>query len=155
MAELKDLNVTDASNTGTAANAGFPENMKPSDVNNAARALEGMLARFYADNNGSISTTGSSNTYVLAASRVVAAYAAGDTYLVKFNHANTGASTIAIDGLSAKSIVKNQATALAANDILANMIGLISYDGTNFQLLTPVQTTDTTTDATALAIALG
>ena len=134
MAEVKDLNVTAASNT-----ARFPENQAPSTVNNGARALEGMLARFYADNNGSISTSGSSNTYVLAASRVVAAYAAGDTYLVKFNHANTGAATINVDGLGAKSIVKNQTTALAANDILANMIGLISYDGTNFQLLTPIQ----------------
>ena len=45
MSEVKDLSTTDASNTGTAANAGFPENMKPSDVNNAARALEGMIAR--------------------------------------------------------------------------------------------------------------
>lgn len=155
MAEIKDLNVTDASNTGTAANAGWPESMPPSDVNNSARALEGMLARFYADNNGSISTTGSSSTYVLAASRVVAAYAAGDTYLVKFNHANAaGASTINVDGLGAKSIVKNQGTALVAGDIPANMIGLISYDGTNFQLLTPIQT-DAAADATALAIALG
>ena len=150
MAEVKDLNVTDASNT-----ARFPENQAPSTVNNGARALEGMLARFYADNNGSISTSGSSNTYVLAASRVVAAYAAGDTYLVKFNHANTGAATINVDSLGAKSIVKNQATALASGDIPANAIGLISYDGTNFQLLTPIQTTDTTTDATTLAIALG
>ena len=149
MAEVKDLNVTDASNT-----ARFPENQAPSTVNNGARALEGMLARFYADNNGSISTTGSSNAYVLAASRTLTAYAAGDTFLVKFNHANSGSSTIAIDGLSAQSIVKNQTTALAANDILANMIGLISYDGTNFQLLTPIQT-DAAADATALAIALG
>ena len=134
MAEVKDLNVTDASNT-----ARFPENQAPSTVNNGARSLEGMLARWYADTNGSISTTGSSNAYVLAASRVGAAYAAGDTYLVKFNHANTGAATINVDSLGAKSIVKNQATALVANDIRANMIGLISYDGTNFQLLTPIQ----------------
>ena len=155
MAEIKDLNATDASNTFSAANAGFPESMPPSDVNNAARALEGMLARYYADNNGSISTSGSSSTYVLAASRTVASYAAGDTYLVKFNHASVGGgSTINVDGLGAKSILKNQGTALAAGDIPANAIGLISYDGTNFQLLTPIQT-DATADATALAIALG
>ena len=154
MAEIKDLSATDASNTGSAANAGFPENMPPSDVNNASRALLGMIARFYADNNGSISTSGSSNAYVLAASRVVAAYAAGDTYLVKFNHANTGAATINVDSLGAKAIKKNQGSALASGDIPANAIGLISYDGTNFQLLTPIQT-DAAADATALAIALG
>lgn len=47
MAEMKSLNVTDASNT-----ARFPENQQPSTVNNGARALEGLLARFKADIDG-------------------------------------------------------------------------------------------------------
>jgi hypothetical protein len=44
VAEIHDLNTTDASNTGR-----FPENMAPSAVNNGARALEGLIARFYTD----------------------------------------------------------------------------------------------------------
>ena len=135
MSEVKDLSTTDASNTGTAANAGFPENMKPSDVNNAARALEGMIARWYADSNGSISSGGSSSAYTLAASRTISAIAAGDSFIFKANHASTGASTIAIDGLATKAIKKMNDQAIAANDIEAGSICHIVYDGTNFQLI--------------------
>ena len=135
MSEVKDLSTTDASNTGTAANAGFPENMKPSDVNNAARALEGMIARWYADSNGSISSGGSSSAYTLAASRTISAIAAGDSFIFKANHASTGASTIAIDGLATKAIKKKNDQAIAANDIEAGSICHIVYDGTNFQLI--------------------
>ena len=130
MAEVKDLNVTDASNT-----ARFPENQAPSTVNNGARALEGMLARFYADTNGSISTSGSSSAYVLAASRTISTIAAGDSFIFKANHASTGATTIAIDGLATKSVKKLHDQAIAANDIESGSICHIVYDGTNFQLI--------------------
>ena len=135
MAEVKDLNVTDASNT-----ARFPENQAPSTVNNGARALEGMLARFYADTNGSISTSGSSSAYVLAASRTISAIAAGDSFIFKANHASTGATTIAIDGLATKSIKKLHDQAIAANDIESGSICHIVYDGTNFQLISSLAT---------------
>ena len=130
MAEVKDLSTTDASNT-----ARFPENQAPSTVNNGARALEGMLARFYADTNGSISTSGSSSAYVLAASRTISTIAAGDCFVFKANHASTGATTIAIDGLATKSIKKFNDQAIAANDIESGSICHIVYDGTNFQLI--------------------
>lgn len=135
MAEVKDLNVTDASNT-----ARFPENQAPSTVNNGARALEGMLARFYADTNGSISTSGSSSAYVLAASRTISAIAVGDSFIFKANHASTGATTIAIDGLATKSIKKLHDQAIAANDIENGSICHIVYDGTNFQLISSLAT---------------
>ena len=135
MAEVKDLNVTDASNT-----ARFPENQTPSSVNNGARALEGMLARFYADTNGSISSSGSSSAYVLAASRTISTIAAGDAFVFKANHASTGAATIAIDGLATKSIKKFNDQAIAANDIESGSICHIVYDGTNFQLISSLAT---------------
>ena len=135
MAQVKDRNVTDSSNT-----ARFPENQAPSTVNNGARALEGMLARFYADTNGSISTSGSSSAYVLAASRTISAIAAGASFIFKANHASTGATTIAIDGLATKSIKKLHDQAIAANDIESGSICHIVYDGTNFQLISSLAT---------------
>lgn len=137
MAEIQDLSTTDASNTGTAANAGFPENMNPSDVNDAARALEGMIARLYADTNGSIITTGSGNAYVLAAARTIASYAQGQVFMFEANHANTGASTLNVDSVGAKAIVKHNDTALSAGDIEAGQIVLVAYESTadNFQML--------------------
>lgn len=52
---------------------------------------------------------------------------------VKFTNANTGASTININGLGAIAIKKSVTTALAAGDILAGGIYDLTYDGTNFQ----------------------
>jgi hypothetical protein len=139
MAEIQDLSTTDASNTGAAANAGFPENMNPSDVNNAARALEGMIARLYADTNGSIITTGSSNAYVLAAARTIASYAQGQVFMFEANHANSGASTLNVDSVGAKAIVKHDDVALASGDIKAGQICFVAYEATgdNFQMLSP------------------
>ena len=134
MAEIKDLSTTDANNTGTAANAGFPENMAYSDVNNAARALEGMIARHFADSNGTLTTTGSSNAYLLTPNRTVAAYTAGDAYMIKASFTNTSAVTINVSSLGAKSIVKPSGDALAAGEITSGGIYAIIYDGTNFQM---------------------
>jgi hypothetical protein len=144
MAEIQDLSTTDASNTGAAANAGFPENMNPSDVNNAARALEGMIARLYADTNGSIITTGSSNTYALAAARTIASYAQGQVFMFEANHANSGASTLNVDSVGAKAIVKHNDTALGAGDIEAGQIVFVAYEATgdNFQMLSPPSAVD-------------
>jgi hypothetical protein len=144
MAEIQDLSTTDASNNGAAANAGFPENMNPSSVNDAARALEGMIARLYADTNGSIITTGSGNAYVLAAARTIASYAQGQVFMFEANHANTGASTLNVDSVGAKAIVKHNDTALAAGDLEAGQIVFVAYEATadNFQMLSPPSAVD-------------
>lgn len=136
MAELKDLNVTDASNNGAAANAGFAEGMAPSDVNNAARALEGMLARWLADNNGTLTTAGSSNAYTLASpNQTISAYYDGLTLLFEANHTNTGAATLNVNSLGAKSIVRPDGSALKAGAITSGGRYYVSYDGTNMQLV--------------------
>lgn len=135
MAEIKDLSTTDASNNGSAANAGFPENMAPSDLNNAARALEGMLARWFKDGNGTLTTAGSSNAYTLTPNRTVSAYTDGDCYLIEANHTNTGAATLNVSALGAKSIVTTAGSALPAGEITSGGRYLVSYDGTNFQLI--------------------
>ncbi len=142
MAEIQDLDPIDANNTGTAANAGFPENMPPSDVNDAARALEGMVARWYADTNGSIASTGSSSAYVLAASRTISSYSQGQVFLFEANHASTGASTLNVDSVGAKAIVKQNDVALAAGDIEAGQLVMVAYEATgdNFQMLSQVAT---------------
>jgi len=133
MAEMKDLSATDASNT-----ARFPENQQPSTVNNGARALEGLLARFKADIDGSVSSAGT-NTITLAAGSALSAYAAGDFFVFKAGGTNTGAATINVDSVGAKTIQKNLA-ALVAGDITANDIVAIYYDGTQFQMISPART---------------
>jgi hypothetical protein len=54
--------------------------------------------------------------------------------------ANSGATTIAVSGLTTKSITKCGTTALVANDLTTTAIAVILYDGTEFQLLNPQAT---------------
>lgn len=144
MAELKDLNVVDASNNGSAANAGFAEGMAPSDVNDASRALEGMLARWLADNNGTLTTAGSSNAYTLASpNQTISAYYDGLTLLFEANHTNTGAATLNVNSLGAKSIVRPDGN-LYAGDITSGGRYMVSYDGNNLQLIGPEKRADAT-----------
>lgn len=136
MAEIQDLSPTDASNTGR-----WPENMAPSAVNNAGRADEGMLARWYADTNGSIASAGT-DTVTLAASRTISAYAQGQVFVFEAGGTNTGAVTLNVDSVGAKAVKKRFNVALAAGDIVAGQIVAVAYEATadNFQLLTPVAT---------------
>lgn len=79
-------------------------------------------------------TTGSSNAYVLTVNPSLTSYTAGTLYRIKPNFTNTGAATINISGLGAKSLVKNTSAALVANDLISGQIYEIIYDGTNFQV---------------------
>lgn len=80
---------------------------------------------------------GTTDAYAITLSPGPAAYAAGQVFVFKANTANTGAATLAINALGAKTIVKAVNTTLANNDILALMLCSVIYDGTNFVLLNP------------------
>lgn len=132
-AEVNDLSTTDASNT-----ARWPEAMAPSAVNNAARATEGILARWYRDWNGSAVTGGSANTYTLSANQTLSAYFDGLKLTFEVTPTNSGASTLNVDGIGAKSIVKYGATAVEAGDLNGGQKYTVVYDGTNFQLVNSI-----------------
>lgn len=63
------------------------------------------------------------------------AYAAGQTFRFVSAGANTGAVTLNINSLGAKSIAKLGTTALTANDIPSGAVVEVIYDGTQFQLI--------------------
>jgi len=136
MAEIKDYSVTADDNNATSP-AGMPENMAPSGVNNSWRESFARVKRWYEDINGTKSTTGSSNAYVLAAARTVTAYAQGDAYMFRANHTNTGAVTLNVDSVGAVAIVNNTQSALAAGQIQSGGMYLVAYDASNskFQLV--------------------
>lgn len=78
--------------------------------------------------------TGSANTYVVALTPALTAYAAGQTVRFKAANANSGASTLNVNSLGAKSITKNGTSALVLGDISLNELVTVVYDGTQFQL---------------------
>lgn len=130
MAEINDLNIADASNT-----ARFPENMAPSAVNDGARALEGLIARWHEDTNGSVASTGSANAYLFAAKQTLSAYYDGLTISFDANFGNTGAATLNVDSVSADAIVWPDGTALASGDIPADAKVTVRHDGVSWQLV--------------------
>lgn len=79
--------------------------------------------------------TGTANTYVITPSPVITAYAAGQVFSFVATNANTGASTLNVNGLGAKTINKDGGIAMAAGDILANQMIVVEYDGTNMQTI--------------------
>jgi len=82
-----------------------------------------------------LATASGTDTYTASLTPVLAAYTSGDVYYIKFTNANTGAATLNLNTLGAKSIIKNGADALVAGDIAAAQIYALAYDGTNLQIL--------------------
>lgn len=77
---------------------------------------------------------GSNDTYVIALDVPPTSYVAGMTVSFKANTTNTGACTLNINSLGAKSIKKNGDLDPGDGDIVAGQIVTVIYDGTNFQL---------------------
>lgn len=70
----------------------------------------------------------------------VTAYNAGDTYMIKFDSENNGASTLNINTLGAVNIFKNTIIPLSSGDIKTDQEVIIVYDGTNFQAIGLIST---------------
>lgn len=98
-----------------------------------ASALTAHLAD-YVRQPGYGTTAGSTNTYTLTLSPALTAYAAGVCVAVKIHAANTGAATININGLGAKTILDSKGIALTSGKLKLNVIYTLRYDGTNFIL---------------------
>lgn len=83
------------------------------------------------------STTGN-DTYVITVAPVPASYADGDEYTFKPDTANTGAATLNVNSLGAKTLKKFDTTGkvdLETGDLAANMPIRVKYDGTDFVVI--------------------
>lgn len=82
--------------------------------------------------------TGSTNAYAVTYSDYTTnalADLTGRTLLFKTNAANTGACTLAVNGLAATAIKKLDGTDPSGGDLPSGKVIAVVYDGTNFQLL--------------------
>jgi hypothetical protein len=81
---------------------------------------------------------GSTDDYAITLDPAITAYTTGQQITFKANTANAdAAATLNVNSLGAKSIVKGVDSALAANDILADMFCVCIYNGTKFVLINP------------------
>jgi len=75
------------------------------------------------------------DAYAITITPAITAYTAGQRFTFKAGTANTGACTLNVSGLGAKTIKKDVSSDLATGDIIVNQIVEVEYDGTNMQLL--------------------
>ena len=132
-AEIGDLDTTDANNT-----ARFPENQAPSTLNDGARALEGLTARWHRDWQGSVVAYGSADAVRVTANRTISSLTDGLQFAFEATATNTGATTLQIGSLAAKSLNKAHDQALSAGDLEAGLKVVVVYnaDDDTFQMLT-------------------
>ncbi len=88
---------------------------------------------------------GGTDTYAITVAPVPAAYVAGMVFRFKADVANTGAASLNVNGLGAITIVKSFNVTLSDGDIKAGQLVEVEYDGTNFQMLSPVTAPSTLT----------
>lgn len=112
--------------------------------------------------------SGSNDTYAITVTPAPSSYVTGMVFHFKANTINTGAATLNVNSLGAKTIVKYKDTTLADGDILAGMFCTVIYDGTNMVLqnpaanvgnklylsTTPITVTATTTETTIMTFSL-
>lgn len=75
------------------------------------------------------------DAYAITPSPAITAYVAGQFFTFKAGTLNTGAATLNVSGLGAKTIKKDVSSDLVTGDILANQVVEVIYDGTNMQLV--------------------
>jgi len=77
------------------------------------------------------------NTITATAALGMSTYVTGQRFFFVAAASNTGAVTLNINAIGAKSVTKNGTTALVSGDIAINAVVQVVYDGTQFQLLNP------------------
>ncbi len=88
-----------------------------------------------------ISSTGSSNAYVLTLSPAAASYKTGAHYPFIANFANTSTATLNVNGIGAKALTKQGSVALSSGDIPSGAVVDTVYDGTRMQIVSQLSAT--------------
>lgn len=81
------------------------------------------------------SVAGTANAITATAAVSMSAYATGQRFAFVVATTNTGATTLNINSIGAKTIKKNATQGVSAGDLLAGTVADVYYDGTDFQLV--------------------
>lgn len=92
------------------------------------------LSSSYAEEEWCGTAGGTADAIALSPTIGISTYLPGQRFSFAAASANTGAVTVAVDGLAAKALTWNGNTALAANDLVPGRIYQMQYDGTRFQI---------------------
>ena len=135
MTEIASTTFSQVDGSNTGALPGITGSSSPALIDNSIQALMGAIKREHDWRNFTITSSGSANAYVLTYSVAPAAYYTGQAFGFKTNFAVTGAATVNVNTLGAKTIkklVSGTKTDLASGDIASGDYVSIVYDGTDF-----------------------
>lgn len=94
---------------------------------------------------------GVANAYALTATFPIDNYQLGQSFTFLAGNTNTGASTVNVNALGVKQIVRADGSPLVAGDIRVDRIISVQYDGTAFQLMSATANDATVVSAAAAA----
>src|SRR5512143_1011591 len=126
---------TAATNSGASSAINWAESKIPSTVNDSARAMMAEIAKWRDDisgvttSNTVLTTTGSANAHSLTTNGSISAAALTNGWTVtwKAGYSNTGAATLAVDGLTAKQIQMVSGTNLSGGELVAGAVYTATY----------------------------
>lgn len=118
--------VTAGNNASSDASINWQEGQLPSTVNDSARAMMAAVASWIRDQGAYATTGGSSNAYTLALSQTMTSKVPS---LIGFkaDRTNTGAATLNVDSTGAYPIRAVTGEALAAGDIVAGCVYVVTW----------------------------
>lgn len=114
--------------------------IKRASLSGLLKAISGVIGQVDVNDLSSpvyAADAGSTDAYAITLSPAPSSYQTGALYRFKANTANTGAATLNVNALGAKTIKKvagGITTDLADNDIRVGQLVDVVYDGTNFQI---------------------
>jgi len=156
---VPSYSTTAASNTSIAG-VNVAENWAPSNVNNAFRAAMADTRKMYDDGAGKIVAGGTANAITLTTQSSWSALADGIAVVFRASNSNSNTTvTIAVDGLSAKNVYRQDGSALQVGDIVSGGIYIVAYSSLanssagGWLLLNPTLPVITSLDATLVALA--
>ncbi len=151
---------TTAGSNTTVAGINIAEGWAPSSVNNAMRAIMADIRKLYDDSAAKAVAGGSANALTITTASSWAALA--DGIAIAFRAASNNSSTtvtLAVDGLTAKNVYRQDASALQAGDIVAGGIYIAAYSSLanssagGWLILNPTLPVTSSLDATLVALA--
>jgi|GEM_PF-3561290 len=130
-AEIKTLDTTDASNTGSVM--GLTNSTAPSAVDDRWRAFQGALGRYIADQASGLTVSSTSSTaYSVTGNDATTALLDGRLLIVEMTPTNSAVSpTLNVNNTGAKELRFDVGTSLAAGAIAAGERIIVSYDSAN------------------------
>lgn len=122
---------TAASNATADSTVNWREGMSPSAVNDSARAMMAALAKYRDDVAGMIATGGTSSAYTVTSYQTLTALTDGFTIAFVPHATNAAGATLAVDGLTAKSLRLESGVSLPASTLIADTPYTATYDSGN------------------------